>query len=66
MQSVWFSKSHSISSMVHRTLLDPQLSFLYVLSYTCIWFVYLSLAVAPVDVSIHCHSSKRVMLWPTN
>ena len=32
-------------------------------SYSCTWFVYLSLAVIPVDGSIHCPSAKRVMLW---
>ena len=41
------------------------LTFLYIFSYTCTWFVYLSLAVIPVDESIHCPSARRVMLWPT-
>ena len=60
-------KSHSISSMFHRTLLDPQLSsaLLYTDSYTCTWFVYLSFVVKFFDVSIHCHSASRVLLWPT-
>ena len=40
-------KSHSISTMFHRT------------------FVYLSFVVVSFDVSIHCHSARRVMLWPT-
>ena len=62
-----FLKNHSISSMFHRTLLDPQMSphFFHVLSYTCTGFVYLSFAGIPVDDSIHCHSARRVVLWPT-
>ena len=67
MQSVCFLKSHSISSMFQRTLLDPQLSSHFSTSFPtpCTWFVYLSLAVIPVGESIQCSSARGVMLWPT-
>ena len=40
-------------------------TFLYTVSYTCTWFVYLSFVVVSFDPSIQCHSARRVMLWPT-
>ena len=60
-------KSHFISPVFHRTLLDSQLSphFSTPFSSTCTWFAYLSFVVISFDVSIHCHSARRVMLWPT-
>ena len=40
-------------------------TFLHVLPCTCTRFVYRFFAVVPVDGSIHCHSARRFMLWPT-
>ena len=59
-------KRHSFSFMFHRTFLDPQLSphFSFV-SYTCTWFVYFSFVALSFGESIHCHSARRVVLWPT-
>ena len=51
--------------MFHRTVV---LTFLDIFSYTCNWFVYLSLAVFPVGESTHCHSAMMYALgdWLNN
>ena len=61
-----FLESHLISSMLHSTLLDHRfLHFSPHLCYTCIWFVCHSFVAPSFGESIHCHSARRVMLWPT-
>ena len=60
-------KNHSISSVFHRALLDPQLSSPFSTSFPTRApgsSTSLSLAVIPVVESIHCHSARMVLLWP--
>ena len=64
-------QSRSISSMLHGTLLDPQLSphFLYAVSFTCTWFVNLSFVVKSCDVSLPlplCKEGYTLADWLNN
>ena len=52
-----FREGHSISSMFHRTLLDPQFSSPF--STTFSTFVHLSLVVILVDESIQCAPARE-------
>ena len=59
------SRSISFMFQLHLAWRTVVSALLYNVSYTCTSFVHLSFVVISLDVSIHCHSARWIMLWPT-